>query len=89
MEYNSTNQAPNSAAMEAQSLFGLAHTFQTVAVATLVIAVCAYIPKLRHQAQLAKLPVLDESTKGEKHYQKYLQSAKDMYMEGYQKVRLL
>jgi hypothetical protein len=88
MEPNSTSTISNSAAMDVQTLAGLAHTLQTAAIATLVIAVCAYIPKLRYKAQLAKLPVFDESTNGEKHYQSYLQSAKAMYMHGYKKVRL-
>jgi hypothetical protein len=88
MELNSTNTTPNAAAVDVQTLAGLTHTLQTAAIAALVIAACAYVPKLRYRVQLAKLPAFEESTKGEKRYQSYLQSAADMYRDGYQKVGL-
>jgi predicted transposase YbfD/YdcC len=87
MDENTTSNAPISWGMDTQTLAGMAHTLQTVAIAALIFVACAYIPKLKQRAQLAKLPVFEGSTGGEKHRQGYLKSAKDLYNEGYQKVR--
>jgi hypothetical protein len=72
--------------METQSYAGLAHTLQTVAIATLIFAVCAFIPKLDYRLKLAKLPVFGASSSGEKQRQIYIKSAKQMYSDGYKKV---
>lgn len=71
--------------MDSQTMAQLTHTLQTVAIATLFFAVCAYVPKLKRKAQLGSLPVLGGET-GEKHRQAYLTSAKKMYEDGYAKV---
>lgn len=73
--------------MEFQTPAGLSHTLQTAAVAVLIFAVCAYLPKLNHNSQLAKIPVFGGVATGEKQRQTYLSSAKSLYSEGYQKVR--
>jgi hypothetical protein len=64
----------------------LVHTLQTTAVAVLVFAVCALLPKLNYRSHLAKLPVFGGPASGEKQRQAYLYSAKKMYLEGYEKV---
>lgn len=80
MDLNTTTSPSESASMGFQTLAGLAHTLQTAAIAALIFAACAYIPKLKYRSQLSKLPTL--SSVG------YLTSAKEKYMEGYQKVGL-
>ncbi|KAI4626023.1 uncharacterized protein J4E87_001498 [Alternaria ethzedia] len=72
--------------MDSQTMAQLTHTLQTVAIATLFFAVCAYVPKLKRKAQLGSLPVLGGET-GEKHRQAYLTSAKKMYEDGYAKFK--
>src|SRR5690242_38541 len=64
-----------------------AHTLQTAAIAALIFAACALLPKFNYRSQLAKLPVFGGSASGEKQRQAYLKSAKKMYLEGYEKVR--
>jgi hypothetical protein len=73
--------------MELQTLLGLSHMVQTLTVAALILAICAYIPQLRYKTQLAKLPVLGGEGSQEKQRQKYLKSAKQLYIDGYRKVR--
>lgn len=68
---------------------GLAHTLQTAAIAALIFAVCAALPKLNYRSQLAKLPVFGGSNVGEKQRQAYLTSAKKMYLDGYEKVSMV
>lgn len=65
---------------------GLAHTLQTAAIAVLIFAVCALVPKLNYKSQLAKLPVFGGPTSGEKQRQNFLLHAKKIYFEGYEKV---
>jgi hypothetical protein len=72
--------------METSTLAGLSHTMQTVAIAALIFAVCAYFPKLQRKSQLGKLPVLGGLETGEKKRQVYLASARKIYEEGYAKV---
>jgi hypothetical protein len=72
--------------MDSQTIAQLTHTLQTVAIATLFFAICAYVPKLKRKAQLGSLPALGSVESGEKHRKTYLTSAKDMYAEGYAKV---
>jgi hypothetical protein len=67
-----------------QALASLAHPMQTAVIAALILVICTYFPKLRYRAQLAKLPVFSESKGGKE----FLNSAKEWYDEGYQKVRL-
>jgi hypothetical protein len=78
MGLNITAPHSKSAVMEIQTLVGLAHTLQTVAIAALIFAACTFILKLRHRAQLAKLPSISGDG--------YLTSAKELYREGYQKA---
>ncbi|KAH7090346.1 ent-kaurene oxidase [Paraphoma chrysanthemicola] len=87
MELNTTSTRPTLGIMEFQTFSGLAHTLQTAAVAALIFAVCACIPKLTYRAKLASLPTLGQSNSGEKHRQNYLSSAKSIYKEGYQKFK--
>jgi hypothetical protein len=87
MSLNTTIMSPNLAPMKVQAFAGLAHTLQTAAVAALIFAVCVCIPKLKHRAQLSKLPVFERAESGEKRRQAYLTSAKGWYSEGYKKVR--
>jgi hypothetical protein len=72
--------------METQTLAGISHTLQTVAIATFIFAVCAYFPKLQRKAQLGRLPILSGLETGEKQRQAYLSSAKKIYEDGYAKV---
>jgi hypothetical protein len=60
---------------------------QTAALAALIFAVCACIPKLRARMQLAKLPVLDKIAGEKISRQTYLTSPRALYNEGYQKAR--
>jgi hypothetical protein len=88
MDSNATTARSKLGNMEFQNFAGLAHTLQTAAIAALIFAACAYIPKLKYRAQLAKLPVFSGANGGEKHRQGYLNSAKVLYKEGYQKVSI-
>lgn len=72
--------------MDVQYL-GLAHTLQTAAVAALIFAACALLPKLNYRSQLSKLPVFGAEASGEKQRQAYLQHAKKIYLEGYTKFK--
>jgi hypothetical protein len=72
--------------METQSYVGLAYTLQTVAIATLVFALFALIPKLDYQLKLSKLPIFGGTTGGEKQRQIFLKTGKQMYSDGYKKV---
>ncbi|KAJ4994467.1 cytochrome P450 [Stagonosporopsis vannaccii] len=66
---------------------GVAHTLQTAAIAALIFAVCALLPKLNYRSQLAKLPVFGGPASGEKQRQAYLNSAKKIYLDGYEKFK--
>jgi hypothetical protein len=88
MESNATTARSKLGNMEFQNLAGLAYTLQTAAIAALIFAACAYVPKFKYRAQLAKLPVFSGANGGEKHRQGYLNSAKVLYNEGYQKVSI-
>ena len=83
---SASNHHISSTAMEIQYT-GLTHTLQTAAVAALIFAVCALLPRLNYKSQLAKLPVFGGPASGEKQRQAYLNSAKKMYLDGYAKVR--
>lgn len=72
-------------AMEVQ-YSGLAHTLQTVAIATLVFAACALLPKLNYRSKMAKLPVFGGQASGEKQRQTFLFNAKKIYLDGYEKA---
>ena len=75
-----------SAAMNILSLTQLTHTLQSAAIAALIFAICAYVPKLKRKAQLGGIPTLSGLQDGEKQRQAYLASAKKMYEDGYTKV---
>jgi hypothetical protein len=68
---------------------GLSHTLQTAAIAALVFAVCALLPKLNYRSHLAKLPISGGAASGEKQRQAYITSAKKMYFDGYEKVSIV
>ena len=72
--------------METQTLAGLSHTMQTVAIAALTFTVCVYFPKLQRKSQLGKLPVLSGLETGEKQRKAYLAFARKLYEDGYAKV---
>ena len=67
---------------------GLAHSVQTAVIAALIFAACAFLPKLNYKAQVAKLPVFGGPKSGEKQRQTFLNSAKKIYISGYEKVRM-
>lgn len=67
---------------------GLAHSLQTAVIAALILAACTLLPKLNYRSQLARLPVFGGPATGEKQRQTYLNSAKKIYLSGYEKVRL-
>jgi hypothetical protein len=73
------------AAMDIQHWAGVSHALQTIAAASLVFAACVYLPRLNFKAQLAKLPPLDYEG-GINSRTAFLQSAKKMYLAGYQQV---
>jgi hypothetical protein len=81
---NTTTDSLSQSATGFQTLASLAHPMQTAVIAALILVICTCFPKLRYRAQLAKLPVFSESKGGKK----FLNSAKEWYDEGYQKVRL-
>jgi hypothetical protein len=74
------------AEMETQTFARLSHTLQTAAIAALIFAVCAYLPKLKNKSQLRRLPALSDAETGEKQRQSFLKSAKNMYPEGHAKA---
>ncbi|KAI8934908.1 hypothetical protein NX059_008578 [Plenodomus lindquistii] len=73
-------------AMELQTYAGFSHSLQTAAIAVLIFALCAYLPRLKVNSQLAKLPSLYASM-GEEHRQAFLKSSRNMYKEGYKKFK--
>lgn len=75
--------------MEVGSLAQWSRTLQTVVVATLIFIACSYLPRLKLQFQLSKLPIFGGSSGGEKQRQGYLASAKQIYTEGYEKVHTI
>lgn len=81
---NMTTDTLSQSATGFQALASLAHPMQTAVIAALILVICTYFPKLRHRAQLAKLPIFNKSKGGKE----FLNSAKEWYDEGYQKVRL-
>lgn len=72
--------------MDFQTFAGLAHSLQTAAIAAIILVVCISIPKLKHRAQLSRLPTLGECMTGDKNRKDYLESARQLYAEGYRKV---
>ncbi|KAI0570397.1 CypX Cytochrome P450 [Pyrenophora tritici-repentis] len=73
--------------MDSQTIAQVTHTLQTVAIATLFLAICVYVPKLKLKAQLGSLPALNSGESREKHRKTYLTSAKKMYANGYAKFK--
>ncbi|KAF2798515.1 cytochrome P450 monooxygenase-like protein [Melanomma pulvis-pyrius CBS 109.77] len=73
--------------MELQYLSGVSHTFQTVAVATIIFVACVLLSQVNYRAQLAKLPALVKEGSSEKKRINYLKSGKRMYAEGYEKFK--
>ncbi|RYN54751.1 hypothetical protein AA0118_g9129 [Alternaria tenuissima] len=73
--------------MDLLNLTQLTHTLQTAAIAALIFAICAYVPKLKRKAQLGSIPTLGGLQGGEKQRQAYLASAKKMYEDGYTKFK--
>lgn len=63
----------------------LAHSAQTVIVATLVVLVCLYIPKFNLNAQLRKLPAFGGGN-NEKQRSEFIKNGKKMYIDAYKKV---
>lgn len=68
---------------------GVTHTLQTAALAALIFAACALLPKLNYRSHLAKLPVFGGPAGGEKQRQAFLNSARKMYSDGYEQVSML
>ncbi|KAH7398762.1 ent-kaurene oxidase [Phaeosphaeria sp. MPI-PUGE-AT-0046c] len=87
MEFNTTTTVPEAAAAEFQTFGSLAHTLQTAALAAIIFAVCASLPKLKYKAQLSRLPTLGGPTSGEHHRKGFLQSARQMYADGYKQFK--
>ncbi|KAH7371360.1 ent-kaurene oxidase [Pyrenochaeta sp. MPI-SDFR-AT-0127] len=78
MEANAT--MPELTILKPQTITGFSQTLQTFAVATLILSLCSYIPKLRYKAQLAKIPIVGDAN---------MQSMtiKKLYSEGYEKFK--
>jgi hypothetical protein len=75
--------------MEDSTPSAASHTLQTVAFTALFLAACLLFPQVKFWLQLSKLPLLDDSSTGKKQRTAYMQSAKRMYAEGYEKVHQL
>jgi hypothetical protein len=84
MDFRTTtaHATPDAATMELLTYARMAHTLQTVAMAALAFALFTYVPKLTQRIQLAKLPVFT----GPGGPKSYMDSARIIYSEGYQKV---
>lgn len=87
MDLNSTATTARPGVLDFDNLTGWSHTLQTIAIASLVFAVCTFLPNLQYKAQLAKIPIFGGPGSGEKQRQSYLNSAKKIYSDGYEKVR--
>jgi len=72
--------------MESISFHGAGHTLQTVAVASIVLSAFFLFSNLRYHFQLAKLPVLKKTGTSEQHRMAFMQSALQMYSDGYKQV---
>lgn len=73
--------------LDLQALEGYTHTLRTIVIAACVFAVCAYFPKLQYQSHLSKFPVTGGPLSGEEQRKKYLNGARQMYMDGYTKFK--
>ncbi|KAH7089221.1 cytochrome P450 monooxygenase-like protein [Paraphoma chrysanthemicola] len=73
--------------MDVHAFANLARTLPTAVIAFLIFAVCAYVPEIKRQIQLAKLPVFTDNMGGKKHRRGYLKSMRDVYSEGCQKFK--
>ncbi|KAF2190763.1 ent-kaurene oxidase [Zopfia rhizophila CBS 207.26] len=74
--------------MGLQFLSGVSHTLQTASVATLIFVACVFISQINYKAQLARLPIIGAEAGGsEKRRKVYLQSARKLYNEGYEKFK--
>ena len=74
--------------MELQYVSGVPHTFQTITFATLVFAAWVLLSKVNYKSQLAKLPELViEGASSEKKRINYMNTAKQLYADGYRKFR--
>jgi len=74
--------------MELQVLSAVPHTLQTVTVATLIFAACFFLSQINYQAKIAKLPALVQPGNSEKKRVDYLNSAKNLYAQGYKQVSI-
>lgn len=63
-----------------------AHMVQTLAFASLLVALLALFPKLDFRWKLSKIPRLGIPKQGETQYDFYLKHAVDLYREGYKKA---
>ncbi|KAH3945336.1 hypothetical protein HBH53_144480 [Parastagonospora nodorum] len=79
MDSNTTVSHSGWATMDVEKLAGLAYTFQTITIASLVFVVLTYAPKLMRRLQLAKLPSMPGKD--------YATSARKLYKEGHQKFK--
>ena len=74
---------------ELQSLNSVPHTLQTVALATLIFAVCIFFSQINFYAQFRKIPAYTGNRGSSKKRQTaYLESARKFYEDGYKQVRL-
>ncbi|XP_014550059.1 hypothetical protein COCVIDRAFT_116609 [Bipolaris victoriae FI3] len=87
MEFSTSTAVPKAGATEFQTFSILARLLQTAAIATIFLLVCISLPKLRHRAQLSRLPTLGGCIGGEKHRKGYIESARQLYSEGYRKFK--
>lgn len=72
--------------MDLQYLTGASHTLQTLAFASIVVAILAFLPHINYNAHLRKLPAYKYED-GSKKRTVYLKSAKKLYRDGYHQVR--
>ncbi|KAF2272943.1 ent-kaurene oxidase [Westerdykella ornata] len=73
--------------MELQSLTGAAHTLQTFGIASVVFVLLWFLPRIRLEARLRKLPAYVYEDSGKKTATTYMTSAKRIYIAGYNKFK--
>jgi hypothetical protein len=66
-----------------------AYHWPAVASAALICAICLLFPRIRHRAQISRLPLLNGSASSEEQRRAYLESAHRLYLEGYKQVRTI
>lgn len=74
--------------MDFQLFTDVAHALQLLSFISLAAVLCIYLQTLHFHSQIRNLPAFHKGINSEAHRKEYLKSAKRLYREGYEKVKL-